>query len=65
VTDQVWARIEQAVQAAFDDLGVHERPPQTHQDFDALAETISDHVAASMPRPVYRVYRQSLTDQAG
>jgi hypothetical protein len=63
VTDDVWVRIEQAVQAAFDDLGVREHPPQTRQDFDSLAETVSDHVAASMPRPVYRFYRQSLKNR--
>ena len=62
MTDHVWARIEQAVQAAFDDRGVREHPPETQQDFDGLAETIADHVAASMPRSVYKTFRKSLKE---
>jgi len=64
VTDDVWARIEQAVQAAFDDLRVHEHPPQSREDFDGLAETVADHAAASIPRSVYRSFRQSLKEQS-
>jgi hypothetical protein len=65
VTDHVWACIEEAVQAAFDELEVREHPPQTRQDFDGLAETIADHVASSMPRSVYRTFRQTLKDKSG
>lgn len=47
-TDHQWVAVERVIrQALFDDVDVVANPPKTSQEWESLAETISDHVCAA------------------
>ena len=56
-TDRVWAAIDQAVSAAFDDKAVLEDPPKTQEDWMWLSATVADHVCSAMPKELYKAWQ--------
>lgn len=48
MTDHRWAEINRLVLAGLEDRDILNHPPQTQQDVENIADTITDHVITAM-----------------